>query len=87
MIKYDYGIVEFAGFPFDNIARTQVKPELFSDKFLTLEAEKVDENADTKVDEERTRVCTNWQLITKGRRARKGADNALVNLKSPPAPF
>ena len=39
MIKYDYGIVEFAGFPFDNIARTQVKPELFSDKFWTLEAE------------------------------------------------
>ena len=82
MIKYDYGIVEFAGFPFDNIARTQVKPELFSDKCSTLE--KIDENADTQVDEERTRVCTNWQLITKGRRARKGADNALVNLKSPP---
>ena len=81
MIKYDYGIVEFAGFPFDNTARTQVKPELFSDKFLT---EKVDKNADTQVDEESTRVCTNWQLITKGRRALKAADNALVNLKSPP---
>ena len=84
MIKYDYGIVEFAGFTFDNIARTQVKPELFSDKFLPLQAEKVDENADTQVDEESTQVCTNWQLITKGRRALKAADNALVNLKSPP---
>ena len=45
---------------------------------------KNNKNADTQVDEGSTRVCTNWQLITKGRRARKAADNALVNLKSSP---